>query len=136
MITNLIDLNLIPRRFINIMWFAIILGIIVFLAMVHPIIFALIICGIIIILAIVVVSAIIQSTKNQSQSNKNFHKVEKDSSYSFSNSSKYKKHSGKYDGNCANCPPHYGYRYGRWYYAHNHMEGCEFGGNQGSGGRD
>ena len=118
------------------MWFAIILGIIVFLAMVHPIIFALIVCGIIIILAIVVVSAIIQSTKNQSQSNKNYHKVEKASSYSFSNSSKSKKHSGKCDGDCANCPPHYGYRHGRWYYGHNHMEGCEFGGNKGSGGRD
>lgn len=118
------------------MWFAIILGIIVFLAMVHPIIFALIVCGIIIILAIVVVSAIIQSTKNQSQSNKNYNKAEKASSYSFSNSSKSKKHSGKCDGDCANCPPHYGYRHGRWYYGHNHIEGCEFGGNKGSGGRD
>ena len=25
-----------------------------------------------------------------------------------------KKHNGHCDGDCANCPPHYGYRYGRW----------------------
>lgn len=37
---------------------------------------------------------------------------------------------------CANCPPYYGYRYGRWYYGHDHIEGCEFGGNKGNGGRD
>ena len=36
-------------------------------------------------------------------------------------------------GNCANCPSHYGYRYGRWYYGHDHTHGCEFGGNDGSG---
>ena len=47
-----------------------------------------------------------------------------------------KKHSGKCDGDCANCPPHYGYRHGRWYYGHDHIEGCEFGGNKGSGSRD
>lgn len=47
-----------------------------------------------------------------------------------------KKHSGKCDGDCNNCPPHYGYRYGRWYYGHNHIEGCVFGGNKGGGGRD
>lgn len=42
------------------------------------------------------------------------------------------KHDGKCNGDCANCPPHYGYRYGRWYYGHHHdlavslevMEGC------------
>ena len=50
--------------------------------------------------------------------------------------SKPKKHNGKCNGDCANCPPHYGYRHGRWYYGHNHIEGCEFGGNKGSGGRD
>ncbi|MGI6462119.1 MAG: hypothetical protein ACOX04_00595 [Candidatus Scatomorpha sp.] len=38
------------------------------------------------------------------------------------------------DGNCASCPPHYGYRYGRWYYGHGHSYGCEFGGNKGDGG--
>lgn len=43
-------------------------------------------------------------------------------------------HNRRCDGNCANCPPHYGYRYGRWYYGHNHVHGCEFGGNKGSGG--
>ena len=47
-----------------------------------------------------------------------------------------KRHSGKCDGDCANCPPHYGYRHGRWYYGHNHSEGCVFGGNSCSGGRD
>lgn len=40
------------------------------------------------------------------------------------------------DGNCAKCPPHYGYRYSRWYYGHHHVHGCEFGGNDGSGGSD
>lgn len=43
-------------------------------------------------------------------------------------------HNGKCDGDCAHCPPHYGYRYGRWYYGHDHIEGCEFGGNKGGGG--
>lgn len=43
-----------------------------------------------------------------------------------------KKHSRHCDGDCANCPPHYGYRYGRWYYGKGHQYGCEFGGNKGS----
>ncbi len=47
-----------------------------------------------------------------------------------------KKHPGKCDRNCAECPPHYGYRYGRWYYGHDHTHGCEFGGNRGSGQMD
>ena len=51
-------------------------------------------------------------------------------------SSSKKKHSGNCDGDCANCPPHYGYRYGRWYYGHSHSEGCVFGGNKCNGGRD
>ena len=51
-------------------------------------------------------------------------------------SSPKKKHSGKCEGDCANCPPHYGYRYGRWYYGHSHSEGCVFGGNKCNGGRD
>lgn len=38
------------------------------------------------------------------------------------------KHNGHCKGNCANCPPHYGYRYGRWYYGKGHQYGCEFGG--------
>ena len=33
------------------------------------------------------------------------------------------------DGDCAHCPPHYGYRYGQWYYGHHHDYGCEFDGN-------
>ncbi|MBP3628507.1 MAG: hypothetical protein J6I95_03470 [Anaerotignum sp.] len=40
-------------------------------------------------------------------------------------------HSHYCDGDCANCPPHYGYRYGRWYYGHGHQSGCERGGNGG-----
>ena len=39
------------------------------------------------------------------------------------------------NGDCANCPPHYGYRYGRWYYGHGHQGGCERGGNGGYSGR-
>lgn len=45
-----------------------------------------------------------------------------------------KKKSNVCDGDCENCPPHYGYRYGRWYYGHHHIEGCERGGNDASGG--
>ena len=44
-----------------------------------------------------------------------------------------KSRKGKCSGDCANCPAHYGYRYGRWYYGHHHTHGCEFGGNDGSG---
>lgn len=44
-------------------------------------------------------------------------------------------HSHKCNGDCANCPPHYGYRYGRWYYGHGHQYGCERGGNGGASGR-
>ena len=39
------------------------------------------------------------------------------------------------DGDCANCPPHYGGRYGRWYYGHGHQSGCERGGNGGLWGK-
>jgi len=42
-------------------------------------------------------------------------------------------HPGRCTGDCANCPDHYGYRYGRWYYGQHHSHGCEFGGNDGSG---
>ena len=44
-----------------------------------------------------------------------------------------KEHKRHCDGNCANCPPHYGYRYGRWYYGKGHQYGCEFCGNKGDG---
>ena len=47
-----------------------------------------------------------------------------------------RKHNGRCNGDCANCPPHYGYRYGRWYYGHGHVHGCEFGGNKCSGNMD
>ena len=43
---------------------------------------------------------------------------------------------GRCTGDCENCPPHYGYRYGRWYFGHGHMYGCEFGGNKGRGDMD
>ncbi len=42
-------------------------------------------------------------------------------------------HNGICTGDCATCPPHYGYRYGRWYYGRGHVYGCEFGGNKGDG---
>ena len=41
-------------------------------------------------------------------------------------------HSHYCNGDCANCPPHYGYRYGRWYYGRAHQGGCERGGNGGA----
>ena len=50
-------------------------------------------------------------------------------------SSSKKKHSGDCDGDCDNCPPHYGYRHGRWYYGHGHQRGCEFRGNGGRTGK-
>ena len=43
---------------------------------------------------------------------------------------------GRCNGDCENCPPHYGYRYGRYYYGHDHHHGCEFGGNRGGGSID
>lgn len=43
-------------------------------------------------------------------------------------------HSHYCNGDCDNCPPHYGYRYCRWYYGHGHQGGCERGGNGGSRG--
>lgn len=39
------------------------------------------------------------------------------------------------DGDCANCPPHFGYRYGRWYYGRGHQYGCMRGGNGGAKGK-
>lgn len=46
-----------------------------------------------------------------------------------------KKDTGRCDGDCNNCPAHYGYRYGRWYYGHGHQHGCQRGGNGGRTGR-
>lgn len=46
-----------------------------------------------------------------------------------------KKDHEKCDGDCANCPDHYGYRYGRWYYGHGHQHGCQRCGNGGASGR-
>ena len=47
------------------------------------------------------------------------------------NSNSRRKHNGRCNGDCQNCPPHYGYRYGRWYYGKGHVRGCQFGGNKG-----
>lgn len=44
-------------------------------------------------------------------------------------------HSHRCNGDCDNCPAHYGYRYGRWYYGHGHQRGCERGGNGGATGK-
>lgn len=52
---------------------------------------------------------------------------------SLASGSKHHRHNGRCNGDCANCPPHYGYRYGRWYYGKGHVHGCEFGGNKGNG---
>ena len=52
------------------------------------------------------------------------------------NMNRPQRHNDRCNGDCANCPPHYGYRYGRWYYGHDHVHGCEFGGNKGSGSMD
>ena len=48
---------------------------------------------------------------------------------------KNEKQSSRCNGDCANCPPHYGYRYGRWYYGHGHQYGCQRGGNGGASGK-
>ena len=49
------------------------------------------------------------------------------------NTNSNKRHQGRCNGDCANCPPHYGYRYGRRYYGKGHVRGCQFGGNRGDG---
>ena len=58
------------------------------------------------------------------------------SGVSMASGSNQHRHNGRCNGDCAHCPPHYGYRYGRWYYGHYHVHGCEFGGNKGSGSMD
>ena len=110
------------------------LGLPIYLLMEHPVVFWVLA---ILIIAVLVLLVALPSHKKKQRSRKN-------SGDSFLStlaglgeelsSNKKHKHSGKCDGDCENCPPHYGYRYGRWYYGHNHMEGCEFGGNSGSGG--
>lgn len=54
---------------------------------------------------------------------------------SSSNSSFGRSSSHRCNGDCDNCPAHYGYRYGRWYYGHGHQHGCERCGNGGATGR-
>lgn len=53
------------------------------------------------------------------------------SSWGHSSKKSGKKKGRHCDGDCTNCPAHYGYRYGRWYYGHGHQHGCERGGNGG-----
>lgn len=115
----------------------ILLGLPLYLLMTHPLIFWLLV---ILFLAVMVV-LIASSAKKHPPKNSHgggFLSGLAGLSEGLSSSSSDKKHNhnGKCDGDCKNCPPHYGYRYGRWYYGHNHMEGCEFGGNSGSGGSD
>ena len=43
---------------------------------------------------------------------------------------KSRQHPGYCAGDCAHCPPHYGYCYGRWYYGRGHTHGCEFEANK------
>ena len=69
------------------------------------------------------------------KNNSHLHIVEDDTDLLFEDNTN-REHPGHCTGDCANCPPHYGYRYGRWYYGHDHSEGCEFGGNKCSGSRD
>lgn len=56
--------------------------------------------------------------------------IEKDEALTDTLGGKPRPHSGRCNGDCANCPPHYVYRYSRWYYGHDHTHGCEFGGNK------
>ena len=51
----------------------------------------------------------------------------------FFTSEEPQKHPNRCTGDCINCPDHYGYRHGRWYYGHHHTHGCEFGGHGGNG---
>lgn len=55
--------------------------------------------------------------------------------FQHSASSGKKKASRYCDGDCANCPPHFGYRYGRWYFGRGHQYGCMRGGNGGAKGK-
>ena len=38
-----------------------------------------------------------------------------------SNAGSKRTHPGRCTGDCSNCPAHYGYRYGRWYYGHHQV---------------
>lgn len=58
------------------------------------------------------------------------------SHYTYEEPAQKKARDSRCDGDCENCPPHYGYRYGRYYYGHDHHHGCERGGNRCGGGMD
>jgi hypothetical protein len=120
--------------------FGIIGGLCLFLIMEHPLIF----WGLIIFLATLFILIIIFGTIGGKSTNRSavhykrrtVTSTHKPEDFSIFTSSQNNVYSGKCDGDCANCPPHYGYRYGRWYYGHNHSRGCERRGNSASGGRD
>ena len=109
-------------------------GVAVWMLMEHPVIFWSIVSffGVLIVIGIVIAIKF-PNLVGKHKTNTNPTHFEKDKLPIFEVP---KKHKGKCDGDCANCPPHYGYRYGRWYYGHDHVEGCEFGGNRCGGGRD
>ena len=112
----------------------VILGIVLYLLFEHPVIFWIVVALFIAIIVIAIAGAIKSPSEHRWEPQE-----EKISFFDDDSSEKiYKKHRAgqRCNGDCANCPPHYGYRYGRWYYGHDHIEGCEFGGNRGGGGMD
>ena len=84
-----------------------------------------------------VIEAFIDANKQEETFNTKKHR--KNSFFAFlaaiCNAGRSKEDNGHCDGNCASCPPHYGYRYGRWYYGHGHRYGCQRGGNGGASGK-
>ena len=83
-----------------------------------------IICLILVFITSVVVAIFDSLAKQGEIGTSNKHSSQKNSTTVDKHKPTSKKHNGKCDGNCANCPPHYGYRYGRWYYGHDHVEVC------------
>lgn len=85
---------------------------------------------------VIVVCQEIRSGKAAKEAQDDFEEeLDDDGSYTQNYVTAKRQNSHHCDGNCANCPPHYGYRYGRWYYGHGHQYGCERGGNGGASGK-
>ena len=112
----------------------VLVGIVVWMLMEHPVIFWSIVGGLALISVLRLLVAVSRS-ESDCQSSRKPEKGDDDFLF-FEAPKKTHKRKGKCSGDCKNCPPHYGYRYGRWYYGHGHNHGCEFGGNKGGGGRD
>ena len=113
------------------------LGILLFLLMEHPIIFWLLVILFLSGIVVLIVGEINKHSSKNSHGSGFFSGIAGVSKgVSTNRSGKKHNHDGKCDGDCKNCPPHYGYRHGRWYYGHGHNYGCEFGGNKGGGGQD